>query len=407
MRILFLLPSVPVPATSGARIRNESLLRLAGEDHAVDALSFGTPRDGERLGSLVRRAEVLPELPRGGCQRAGGLLRSPHPDIAQRLWSPAMLARVRQYLSSERYDVVQAEGIEMAHYLRAVPAPARTVYDAHNAELLLQRRAYETARADARRQPARAVAAAYSWTQWRKLETFERQVVRDASLTLAVSQHDANQLAALAGPHSRIAVVPNGIDLTRFPFRVPLPAAREPELLFVGKLDFRPNSEGVAWLVNHVMPLVFQRAPRARLVVVGAHPPAWLVNAMQSDNRIAVTGAVEDERHYLRRASLCLLPMQVGGGSRLKALVAMASGVPVLSTHLGMEGLDAVQGHHFIRAETAEEWSDAVAALLGDVDRRTRLAKAGRDLVEQRYDWRAVRPALDAAYAGLAGVLSR
>ena len=308
--------------------------------------------------------------------------------MALRLWSPAFAQEVRRQLVSTAYDLVQAEGIEMARYLAAAP-PERRVYDAHNPEALLQRRACEAA---VRRRDG--LAAAYSFIQWRRLERFERAVIRGSARTLAVSYHDANQLEALAG--KPVHVVPSGIDLERYPFAEP--SDDQPKnLLFLGKLDYRPNAAALRWLVEQVLP----RVPNVRLFAVGSDPPRWLVAAGQHDDRIAVTGAVADERPYLRRAALLLLPLEVAAGSRLKALVAMASGVPIVSTPLGMEGLEAVPDEHYacVPGLDAEGWATRLREVLNDRQQRTQLARAGRSLVESCYSWPAIAAALRAAYA--------
>jgi glycosyltransferase involved in cell wall biosynthesis len=280
------------------------------------------------------------------------------------------------------------EGIEMARYLELV-RPAQRIYDAHNAEFLLQQRASDTA--------ASATAKLYSRLQWQRLARFERAVVRSSRLSLAVSEHDANQLLALANGCARVAVVPNGIDVAAYTFRQP----REhdaPNVLFLGKLDYRPNAEAIQWFLD----AVFDRLTDARVFAVGGAPPAWLIKRGQLNDRIAVTGYVHDERPYLERAALLVLPTRAAGGARLKALVAMASGVPILSTRLGMEGLDAEPGRHFWCAETSEQWVAAVDRLLRDASLRQRLAREARVLVEHTYDWSAIRPALGAAYARFA-----
>jgi glycosyltransferase involved in cell wall biosynthesis len=379
---------VPDPPDAGAKLRNLALLRLLATDHEVDAIAFGPEGEQARLQELVRKAVVIAPPGRPSAQRLLDALSSPEPDMARRLWSPRFAANVRQRLAETTYDVVQAEGIEMAPYLSGAP-PHLRVYDAHNAETLLQRRACEAA---LRRRDLRA--ALYSRLQWRRLARFEARVVGRCCRTLAVSYHDANQLEALA-PGARIDVVPNAIDVASYPFRQPT-AHDAPNLLFVGKLDYRPHVESLRWLVEAVLPQV----PRARLFAVGANPPRWLVKAGQRDDRVAVTGAVPDERPYLARSAALLLPLEVAAGSRLKALVAMASGVPIVSTAIGMEGLDAEAGEHFLKADDlqADTWGTLLAELLGNPERRLRLARNARRLVESCYDWSAIAPALRAAY---------
>jgi len=137
---------------------------------------------------------------------------------------------------------------------------------------------------------------------------------------------------------------------------------------------------------------------QVRLFAVGAAPPEWLVRVGQHDERVAVTGYVQNERPYLERCAALILPLRVGGGSRLKALIAMASGVPIVSTRVGMEGLEAEPGLHYLAAESPAEWVDALQRLLSDTLLRQRLAHAGRQLVEQKYDWSAIRADVRAAY---------
>jgi glycosyltransferase involved in cell wall biosynthesis len=357
---------------AGAKIRNDGLLRLLGQDHHVDTL-------------------VPDPTPRSTLRRALDLSGSTLPDMAQRRWSPTFAASVRSALRKSGYDAVQAEGIEMARYLLGcgVP-PSRRIYDAHNAEFLLQRRFSETAPSP--------IARLYSRLQWRRLERFEARVVRTSRMTLAVSEHDANQLLALAGDGACVRVIPNAIDAAAFPFTAPQPGTAR-NLLFLGKLDFRPNAEALDWFIQHVLGALTD----VRLFAVGASPPHWLVRAGQHDDRIAVTGYAVDERPYLARCAALVLPLRVGAGSRLKALTAMASGLPIVSTRVGMEGIDAESDVHFLAAESADDWLTQLRRLFEDVALREQLAREGRKLVEQRYDWSVMGPRVRAAYAWLDG----
>jgi glycosyltransferase involved in cell wall biosynthesis len=303
--------------------------------------------------------------------------------MALRLWSAEFQRAVECFVRDGGYDALQAEGIEMTPYLAVAPAERR-IYDAHNAEFLLQRR-LETSGS----LPARL----YSRLQWRRLERFEREVVRECRLTLAVSNHDANQLLALAGPGANVRVVPNGIDAASYPFHPPSTASR-PNLLFLGRLDFRPNATSLRWFVKDVL----GHLPQARLFAVGGSPPRWLVEAGQHNSSIAVTGYVDDERPYLERCAALILPLRSGGGSRLKALIAMASGLPIVSTGIGMEGLEAEPDRHYLHADSPAEWIAALERLLSDAALRQRLATAARALVELRYTWSVIRADLRAAF---------
>ena len=387
-RLLFLLPSLPTTLDSGARIRNLGLLTLLAADHQVDVLLFG--EDSSALDGMVHTARAIAPPPgRSLLRRVTDLSRFNLPDMALRLWSPDFAAEVQRCIGQADYDAVQAEGLEMAGYLGLVPPGTQRVYDAHNAEFLLQRRLASLAPSFAGR--------LYSRLQWRRLERFERQVVATSRMTLAVSEHDANQLLALAGGDADVRTIRNGIDVASFSYTEPTDD-QPPNVLFVGKLDFRPNAEAMRWFVDDVLPCL----NGVRLFAVGAAPPAWLVQAGQHDDRVAVTDYVADERPYLRRCMALVLPITTGGGSRLKALIAMASGLPIVSTRVGMEGLDAEPGSHFLSADTADEFAACIRRLVNDVELRRALARRARALVETRYDWSAIRDDVRAAYAWLA-----
>jgi len=391
-RLLVLLPNVPYPLDAGAKIRNHGLLRLLSADHEVDAIVFGAPDSGAELAKLARRSALVavPE-PRSAVRRTVDAGRTRLPDMALRRFSAAFKDTLACFLREGDYDAVQAEGIEMAGYLGCVPA-AKRIYDAHNAEFLLQRRFAVSATS--------AWARLYSQVQWRRLERFEGAVVGSSRLTLAVSQHDANQLLALAGASANVQVVRNGIDAAAFRFAAPR-SDQSANLLFLGKLDFRPNAEAMAWFVHDVLPPLIEVVPRVRLFAVGASPPRWLVAAGQHDERIAVTGYVDDERPYLDRCTALVLPLRAGGGSRLKALIALASGLPIISTRVGMEGLETEPDVHYLAAESVSDWVGALQRLFGDAGLRQRMARAGRLLVQQQYDWSAIRAEVQTAYEWL------
>jgi glycosyltransferase involved in cell wall biosynthesis len=388
-RLLVLLPAVPHPLDAGAKIRNHGLLKLLAAEHEVDAIAFGAADAEVELARLARRVAVVPPPEhRPVTRRAMDVARTGLPDMAQRRFSTAFLDMLRCFVRDGAYEAVQAEGIEMAGYLGCVP-PTKRVYDAHNAEFLLQRRFSQDAPSP--------LARLYSTLQWRRLERFERQVVASSRLTLAVSQHDANQLIALAGSAANVRVVRNGIDAARYPFSVPR-IDPPPNLLFLGKLDFRPNAEALRWFVHDVLPGLAEVVPNIRLFAVGASPPAWLVRVGQHDDGVAVTGYVDDERPYLDRCAALILPLRAGGGSRLKALIALATGLPLVSTRVGMEGLEAEPDVHYVAAESPSDWVAGVQRLLGDSALRQRMARNGRVLVEQQYDWSVIRAEVRSAY---------
>ena len=403
MKVLFLTPRFPYPLDVGTNLRNFRLIQSAAQEHQVHLLSFLDrpirPDHLEPVQALCGRVELLPAPGRGLTGRLATTLASPLPDMAHRRWSPRFLRKLRSLLQ-EQYDLVDVEGIEMARYLPFCHGARRVLGD-HNAEYVLQRRAYEVDRAHPRRWPR----AVYSLIQTRKLRAFERAACRLADAVVVVSAQDEIALRSLERG-GRYRIVPNAVDTKAFESLGAAPSQDgldgRPNLLFTGTLDFRPNNDAVEWFLDEIFPRVLARHARTRLFVVGHGPRASLVARGQSDVRVAVTGAVDNLEPYWRRAHVYVLPMRGGGGVRFKALEAMAAGLPIVSTTLGMEGIAAAPGEHYLAADTPATFAHEIARLLDEPDLRRRLAEAARRLVRERYDWRVVAPALLAVYRELA-----
>jgi len=410
LRILFLTPQIPFPPQQGTTIRNFNLLAQLSEHHIVDLLSFDeSPRETKDLGPLTEmcgEVRLVPAARRSMRERAWSLLSTSLPDMALRLRSSLFEVSLRKMVESQGYDVVQIEGIEMGPHLLCLrqwiqsrPGAMRSpwlVFEDHNAEYVLQRRAYETDRRHLRRW----IGAIYSWIQWRRLRKYEAAVCRSADAVVAVSEADATALESLV-PGLCPAVVPNGVDLQLYdPLGVaPLPLGSN-VLLFTGKMDFRPNVDGVLWFCDEVWPLVRERIPDAQFFIVGKDPHPRL-RRLHGRPGITVTGWVGQILPYFAAASVYVVPLRVGGGTRLKVLEAMAMGLPMVSTALGAEGLGVESGEQLILADDPDQFAAAVLALLEDESVSRRLGDNAQRFVRQRYGWPAIVPRLEQVYASL------
>lgn len=400
LRILLLTPQLPYPPHQGTSLRNYNLLRYLARDagHQVSLLSFATPGTAPEhlahLRTLCPAVETVPAPCRSRLRRLWTVIASSQPDMAWRLASAAYAQALAAWLVRERFDVLQVEGIEMARYLRAADAATpRIVFDDHNAEYLLQRRAFL---ADLRR-PARWPAAAYSFLQWLKLRRFERQACRRADRVVAVSEADAQALRAL-DPALQPIVVPNGVDLeANRPGLPPLGGMARPSLVFTGKMDYRPNIDAALWFGRHVLPRIWAACPEAHFYVVGQSPSPRLA-PLHGEPRITITGRVPETWPYIAGADVYVVPLLVGGGTRLKVLEAMAMGRALVSTRLGVEGLGVTDGQELLLADTPDSFAQQVLALLGDQERQRRLGRGARTFVERSYGWRSIGPRLEAAY---------
>jgi glycosyltransferase involved in cell wall biosynthesis len=277
--------------------------------------------------------------------------------------------------------------------LRATPLQKRTrlVYDAHNAEWLLQRRAFENDVESKLRWPG----AAYSFVQTVKLRRYEGRLVRASWATIAVSSQDAAALSALA-PKARVEVAPNGVD-TSF-FQPPVADTVEPGLfVFTGKMDFRPNVDAVQWFADEVWPRVREQLPGARFEIVG-RDPSLAVRALAGRAGIAVTGPVADVRPYFARAAVVVAPLRVGGGTRLKILEAMAMGKAIVATPMAVDGLHVASGEELLIEEDPDAMADCLVQLANDEARRTALGAAARQRAEFEYRWENVGWRIESLY---------
>ncbi|MFQ3682576.1 glycosyltransferase family 4 protein [Roseiflexus sp.] len=417
MKILLLSPYPPYPPHGGGTMRICQIIRGLAQRHTLTCLTFAPDAAAERalapLRDLCRVVSVRGPAPRSTLRRAWTTVASPFPDMALRNMLPAFRAVLNDLVASERFDVVQAESIEMAPYLLSLSSAdrkthahrPRLVFDQFNAEYVLQKRAALT---DLRAalmlsNPARRGAGGvYSLIQWVKLAYYERDVMQKCDVTVVVSEEDRRALERLGG--TRFVVAPNGVDTTFFSraalareHRAPLSFVA-PTLVFSGTLDFRPNVDALAWFVDAVLPQVRIRRPAIRLLAVGKRP-APALQRLAEQGCLVLTGEVADVRPYLAGATVYVVPMRIGGGIRLKVLEAFALEAPVVSTSLGVEGIVGLRdGVHCALADTPQQFTRAILRLLDSPSTGRALGAAARELACAGYDWETIIPRLEAAY---------
>ncbi len=409
-RILILTPQFPYPPqaltgrSQGTTLRNFNLIAGLAQRHTVDLLTF--IEEGEDATDLARgmallnahcRTIVTARSPvRSTQQRALDVVRTPLPDMALRLDTPEMHARLTEMLSASTHDVLQVEGIEMAPYALRLPRTDRPflVFDNHNAEYLLQKRNFQT---DVQ-QPRRWIGAAYSLVQWQKLAAYERNICREADHVVVVSEADRQALLELM-PNLDATVVPNGVDLEFYkPGVVGAPDVMRPgALVFTGKMDYRPNVDAVLWFADAVLPRIKARCPETHFWVVGQQPHDRLA-ALAGRPDVTITGRVPDVRPYIAGAGAYVVPLRIGGGTRLKVLEAMAMGQALVSTHMGCDGFDFTDGQEVRFADTPEAFADAIEDVLRDREAAAALGRNARAYVEANYGWDAIIPWLESVY---------
>ena len=393
MKILLLTPQLPYPPHQGTSLRNFHIIRGLAQACEVSLLSFLEPGQSVAadqiapLAALCQRIETVPVPQRTTGKRLQQLLTTRRPDMAHRLFSQAFNVRLLQLLQADSFDIVQIEGIELARYLPLIrhgSPRSKIVFDDHNAETELQRRNFLTDL----RQPRRWVAAAYSAEQVRRLRRFERWTCQQADWVTAVSHPDKVHLEQLTNGRTPITVIPNSLDVAQF--QLEEAEAIASDIVFSGKMDYRPNVDAVLWFVAEVWPIVRRERPSTTFTIVGQKPHARL-DWLKNEPGITLTGWVERVEPYLAGAKLFVLPFRVGSGTRLKLIEAMAAGKALVSTAVGAEGFPVADNRELLLVEDGVGFGTAVLHLLNHPEERQRLGQAAQQFAQQ-YDWRVVVP---------------
>lgn len=372
-----------------SRSHRITVLALAGDARSTEPTRAPSPNGGLTVTTVPRTQSRVNAVCR--CLLSGTSLYS------QLYRSPEFAATVSHLLESGDFDLVQCEFPYMAQYCVGLRIPWILVE--HNIEFELSASLGET-RSGILAWPYRA----YARRETAKRRREELQACRAASAVVVMSEVDRKALLDVA-PGLNVIVVPNGVDLDYYrPVGIPEGAdsMAPPCAAFVGRMDYRPNIDGARWFSSDVLPLIRRRIPSFTLWIVGAAPdPAVLTLGKMPGVR--VTGEVTDTRPYLTRASVVVVPLRAGSGTRLKILEAFAIGRPVVSTGVGYEGIEAVPGTHLLAADSAQEFAESVVRLIESPSQGRELARAARALVEQSYGWDASASIMERVYRQTVG----
>ena len=412
MDILFLTQIVPFPPDAGPRVKTWHVLRyLFDRGHRVTLVTFFREEEERHLDKLREICHKVIGVP---------LRRSRIADVAFFVKSiftgrPFLIERddlseyrqtVAKFIEHEKVDVIHADQLGMAQFALQPESlsgkwPA-TVFDAHNAVWTIVERMKEGAN------PILKPVLALEASRVRKYEGF---IVRQLDHTLAVSEVDSSALrnasididVKTAKP-SNIVVIPIAVDTEAL-----VPIHRKQGLkniLTLGTLHYPPNADGIRWFANEVFPLVLQKEPKATLTIIGKNPPVDFIQlAEKFPESIKVTGYVQDLTPYMEAAALVAVPVRAGGGIRVRILEAFARAMPVLTTTIGLEGIEANPGVDVLVADTVALQAEAVLRLFKDEDLSLQLSQNGHRLAVAKYDWRIALQALDEIYSTIQNLL--
>jgi polysaccharide biosynthesis protein PslH len=401
MRILWLKTDLLLPLDKGGKLRTWHLMRHLARRHEISYLAFADPDEPrDHIAGMREVAAHVDTVPRVEVQKASARfvarvawhLADPLPYAVGQYRSGAYRRRVRELLATRDFDLVVADFLfPVINLPRQLPCPA--VLFTHNVEAEIWRRHAETAASRLRR-------ALYG-IQHRRMLRYEGRALRRFDGLLAVSDADRDTFVRLYPGVTRdsIYVVPTGVDTEYF---TPAASASEStELVFTGSMDWLPNEDAMQWFCRDVLPRIRQDIPQVRLSIVGRAPtPA--VSRLATEHGVRVTGRVDDVRPFIHDAAVFVVPLRIGGGTRLKIFEAMAMAKAVVSTTVGAEGLPVTHGRDILLADDEAGFARSVVQLLRDAGARRRLETASRRLVAEHFDWSAVARDLDHALARVA-----
>jgi sugar transferase (PEP-CTERM/EpsH1 system associated) len=400
MRVLYLSPRVCWPLRSGAHLRDFHLARQIASHAALtyvgldtEELSPGEDVRRERLAELYN-SEVVRVRREAGYSRLN-LLRGfvgPTPVSILNFTSPVAMSALKQLFRKQSFDAVQVESVHLLAYaelIRRIASKVSILCDWHNIESEIQDRYADNYSGSLRSVYARRTA--------KLLRRFERKFLQLGDVHSVCSERERQVLLALE-PTAKIEVIENGVDVAYFSQVERLPGGPRRSLVYVGLMDYHANVDAATYFAREVWPRVRQHRPELQFVFVGARPTTEVV-ALAKQTGITVTGTVEDLRPYYREALAAVVPLRVGGGTRLKILEAMAAGIPVISTTLGAEGLQVTHGEELVLADTPAAMAEAVAGLYEGSAKWHRLSENGSRLVLSRYDWPVIGEKLMRVYA--------
>jgi glycosyltransferase involved in cell wall biosynthesis len=385
MKILAVLLSPPVPATAGHRVRNRSLLRaLALEGHEVTVVSFASLEEiaepSREFRGLCREYHLLP-APAGSSLRRLAAVLDPRPYGAVRLTVPAMKTLVSEQLARTAFDMILCDDCYVAGN---IPSGHRlpVILNKHDITCRIVRQF-----AAAERNPLKKL---YALLEAVKIERLEAAACDMAEAVAVCSSCDGDVLRQIS-PNVRQFVVPNVVDTDKY---APSGNGDGRTVVFVGAMDWLPNQDGAEFLVFDILPRLRQLVPNVRVVLAGRNPAPWFIERFAEFPDVSFTGTVAELRPIIARAAVCVVPLRIGSGTRLKILEAAAMAKPIVSTSLGAEGLDLRHGQDILLEDQPRAFAEAVAMLLTDPARARAMGETARMNVEENYSIPALRESL-------------
>jgi glycosyltransferase involved in cell wall biosynthesis len=389
---MLLTQVLPYPPDSGPKIKTLNVIKYLAQHHEIHLVSFvrgDQSADVQRLRAYCQTINTVPMI-RSTLRDGWAMIRSlfsDQPWVMVRDDVKEMHQLINRLCAENTFDIIHADQMNMGQYAYCLSGH-KSILDTHNALWLLYKRLWQNMKPGIRKW--------FLGRDWRLLKRYEAHQCQEFDYVLAVSQEDRTALEEAAGHPLEITVIPIAVDTDEIK---PVTRGSDADhILYLGTMYWPPNIDGVNWFTQEVMPLLRAQRPALVFDVVGSHPPKELLELNRPGTGLNVTGYVKDVTPYLQKAGLMICPLRAGGGMRVKILEALAQGLPVVSTTIGCEGIAVTPGQDVLIADTPQDFAGAVLRILEERSLADELAKNGRKLIEDKYDYRKACIPLDQMY---------
>lgn len=385
MKILFLCHRSPYPPQSGANIRAFNMIKWLSARHELTVLSIARSPDelakGEGIRKYCHHLEMGLISPFKAWLQAMGCVFTGKPSSLGYFYVRQLRAVSRRLISEEEFDLIWVHSSSVAQYVFDAQGPYRVMdfVDIDSEKWLRY--------ASQRNFPLSLVYL----REGIKLRRYEKQLAVKFDECAVVAPAERKILESY-GTNALVTVIPNGVDLDYF--TNPREDYDPHSLVFLGRMDYFPNVDGITYLCREVLPLIRREIPEVKLAIVGSNPTRR-IRRLSAIPGVTVTGGVPDVRPYLQPAAVSVVPLRIAVGIQNKVLESMAMRVPVVASSQAFDGVDAVEGEHLLVDDTAQGFATKVLSLMRDATYRRQLSEAGRRRIQERYSWPSCLQRLD------------
>jgi len=379
MKILQITTRLPYPPTDGGKIATYNIIKyLALRGHSITLICFNS--ENKNYPELEKYCRLIIIEKNLETTYPGLFLNlfSNIPYSILKYYSPIAKKIIYNLLKKNKYDIVHLDHLHTTYYGNFIKKEYNLpiVLREHNIENIIMKRFYKNQK--------NIFIKFYAYLQWKKLYKYEGKICEIFNRCLMITKNDEEVMKKM-NSNIMTSVIPAGVDISYF---YPINIEEEYSLISVASMDWLPNVEAIEWFYKEILPLIEKKVQKVKLYIVGINPP----NKIKSfaNNNVIVTGFVKDVRKYIAKGQVFIVPLKIGSGMRIKILNALAMGKAVVSTSIGCEGIDVVDGKNIYIADKKKEFAKKVIFLLNNKNERDRIGKEGLKLVKEKYQWEKI-----------------